>query len=223
MSQQTIPHNAPGTRVFPEFALIHGMASAEVAGLTDQQLDWTSEHWEWSKWSIRRQVSHIASVSPGWLLRRWGDQLFPKGYSELGELAEYSPSPASPEGRWLDERKYGEISELLAKLDQAMLLAHYVLTHETVASMRKKELPRRDTLPQWRQFANAHPNGVRWHPNDPNFSYLTLEATFRHLYFDAITHIYNIQRLKRAQGQTAVVEVPFEGYWALPDWDRSEP
>jgi len=249
MPQQTISDDAPGTRLFPQFTLIHGMASAEVAGLTDQHLDWTSDHWEWSKWSIRRQVSHVAAGSPGWLLRRWGSQLFPRGYSELGELAEYSTSPASPDwniadgwatspqlpgvripgasfmvqGRWLDESKYWEISALLKKLDHAMLLAHYVLARETVASMRKKELPRPDTLPHWRQFAQAHPSGVRWHPTDPNFSYLTLEATFRHLYFDAITHVYNIQRLKRAQGLIAVVEVPFEGYWALPDWDRSEP
>ena len=54
-------------------------------------------------------------------------------------------------------------------------------------------------------------------------SHLTLEATFRHLYFEIITHLYNIQRLKRAQGLTTRVEIPYEGYWALPDWDRTEP
>ena len=220
MSQQTIPNNAPGTRVFPQFALMHGMTSAEVAGLTDRQLDWTSDQWKWSKWSIRRQVSHIISTFSVWLLRRWGSQLFPNGYSELGDLAEYSPAP---EGRWLDESKYWNMPTLLGKLDQSMRLVQYILSSETAASMRKKELARPDTQPHWRQFAIAHPDGIRWHSTDPNFSYLTLEATFRHLYFGAITHIYNIQRLKRAQGLTAAVEIPFEGYWALPDWDRSEP
>jgi hypothetical protein len=34
--------------------------------------------------------------------------------------------------------------------------------------------------------------------------------------------MYNIQRLKRAQGLEAAIDLPFEGYWALPDWDRSE-
>ena len=32
-----------------------------------------------------------------------------------------------------------------------------------------------------------------------------------------------VQRLKQAQGMTTRVEVPFEGYWAQDDWDRSEP
>ena len=35
--------------------------------------------------------------------------------------------------------------------------------------------------------------------------------------------MYNIHRLKRAQGLAATVEIPSEGYWVLPNWDRSEP
>ncbi len=42
-------------------------------------------------------------------------------------------------------------------------------------------------------------------------------------YFEIITHVYNIQRLKRAQGLSPAVEVPKECYWVLPEWDRSEP
>jgi hypothetical protein len=54
-------------------------------------------------------------------------------------------------------------------------------------------------------------------------TYITLEASFRHVYYECITHLYNLQRLKRAQGLEAAVELPLEGYWQLPDWDRSEP
>ena len=43
------------------------------------------------------------------------------------------------------------------------------------------------------------------------------------MYFEFVTHLYNIQRLKRAQGLTAVVKLPGVGYWVLPGWDRSEP
>ena len=32
-----------------------------------------------------------------------------------------------------------------------------------------------------------------------------------------------IQRLKRAQGLSNMVEVPRVGYWALDEWDTSEP
>ena len=45
----------------------------------------------------------------------------------------------------------------------------------------------------------------------------------RHIYFEETTHLYNIQRLKKAQGLTAVVDVPRVGYWVVDGWDRSEP
>ena len=46
---------------------------------------------------------------------------------------------------------------------------------------------------------------------------MTLEATIRHVYFEETTHLYNIQRLKRAQGLPTVVDIPRVGYWVLPD------
>lgn len=217
MREQSATDDAPGTRLFPQFVRLHPMVSAEVADLTDQQLDWQSDRWEWS---IRRQVSHIAAFIPSWLLKNWGEQLFPEGLSQLGDLADYSLSPA---GSWLDETKYWAISALLEQVEQATQLAQYVLARETVGSMRQKELARPGMPPHWTQFARAHPTGVRWHETEPSFAYLTLEATFRYLYFEVITHLYNVQRLKRAQGLDGTVELPSEGYWALPDWDRSEP
>ena len=220
MREQSMTDDAPGTRLFPQFARLHSMVSAEVADLTDQQLDWESDRWEWSKWSIRRQVSHIAAFIPSWLLKSWGEQLFPGGFSQLGDLADYSPSPS---GSWLDETRYWAMPALLEQVEQAMQLAQYVLARETVGSMRQKELARPGMPPHWAQFTRAHPTGVRWHDTEPNVAYLTLEATFRHLYFEVITHLYNVQRLKRAQGLDGTVELPSEGYWALPDWDRSEP
>ena len=221
MDEQRLAGDSPATDLFPQYqSQLYEMVSAEVAGLTEQQLDWESDRWEWSKWNIRRQVSHIANLIPGWLLTRWGDQLFPGGFSELGELAEHSPSRT---GAWLDENQYWALPSILSKVDQAMRLAQHVLTRETVESIRRKEIPRPDTPPHWRQFEKVHPTGIRWHNTDPNFCYMSLEATFRHMYFETTTHLYNIQRLKRAQGLTATVEIPYEGYWALPDWDRSEP
>jgi hypothetical protein len=51
----------------------------------------------------------------------------------------------------------------------------------------------------------------------------TVEATMRHSYFEEATHLYNIQRLKRAQGLPTVAEVPKIGYWMVEGWDTSEP
>ena len=221
MAEMQMDDSSPATALFPHFGpALYSMVEREVQGLTDLQLDWKSDRWEWSKWSIRRQVSHMACFIPLWLLRRWGDILFPHGTGELGVLGETS---RSPDGSWLDEGRYWALPDLMEKLDHSMKLAQHVLASETVGSLREKGSYWPDTPAHWSQFAKAHPTGVRWDEANPTTCYLTLEATFRHLYYEVITHLYNLQRLKRAQGLAAVVDLPFEGYWALPDWDRSEP
>ena len=42
------------------------------------------------------------------------------------------------------------------------------------------------------------------------------------MYFELITHTFNIQRLKRAQGLETVVDLPWVGYYTLDGWDISE-
>jgi hypothetical protein len=66
----------------------------------------------------------------------------------------------------------------------------------------------------------AHPHGFAPSPTDPARWILSLEGTARHLYFEATTHLYNIQRLKRAQGLSVCVNLPRIGYYVLPGWDN---
>ena len=226
MANEPLPDDAPATELFPQYERgLHRMLADEVEGLTDEQLDWRSDRWEWSKWSIRRQVSHMATFVRRFLLHRWADQLFPHGTSHLGALAaDFSPSPS---GSWLEESRFWELPVLLEQIDISMRLAHHVLSGETAGSMRRKELslevPGPAVMEFWRLGTTAHPTGLRQDPSNPASICLTLEATFRHLYYEFITHMYNIQRLKRAQGLATTVEIPSEGYWVLPQWDRSEP
>ena len=51
---------------------------------------------------------------------------------------------------------------------------------------------------------------------------MQLEGSIRHVYFEEITHLFNIQRLKRAQGLPTVSDLPKVGYWTLGGWDISE-
>ena len=80
----------------------------------------------------------------------------------------------------------------------------------------------REATPQWLSMSRAHPHGITATGN-PASGTMTLEATFRHIYFEQTTHLFNIQRLKRAQGLKSVSLLPYVGYWTLDDWDRSEP
>ena len=54
--------DVPATYLFPAIEKkIYQMVEKEVAGLKDDLLDFESQRWGWSKWSIRRNLSHMAS------------------------------------------------------------------------------------------------------------------------------------------------------------------
>ncbi len=73
LSADELPDDAPATNLFPQFNnQLYQMISGEVHDLTDAQLDFESERWEWSKWNIRRNLSHMASGVCRWFWSRWG-------------------------------------------------------------------------------------------------------------------------------------------------------
>ena len=220
MIPDELPDHAPATDLFPQFGdELFWMVSTELAGLTDEQLDFESDRWEWSKWSIRRNLSHMASGDVRWLWGRWGDQLFPDGLPNGEELDSLM---ASPYDRRLDENLYWEPEAILEKLRLGLDLCQRVLAAETVESLRRKVIEG-GSSGLFGQYPQLFPGGLLPDAQDPSKVSITLEATFLHRYYEYLTHLFNIQRLKRAQGLTAVVEIPDEGYWSMPDWDRSEP
>ena len=224
MQTRNIPDESPATLLFPQFeSEIYLMAASEVEGLDEEQLDFESEKWGWSEWSIRRHLSHMASGDIRWFWQRWGRTLFPNGLPPgLPSPEEFDALTESKHDRRLDEDRYWSIEVILEKLRLGLDLAQVILSNETVGSMRTKESERTDDG-QWPWFYEAHHTGLRRDPHDHTRAWLTLEFTFRHRYFEHITHLYNIQRIKRAQGLTARAEIPMEGYLALPGWDLSEP
>jgi len=220
MSPNELPDNAPATDIFPQFSgELYVMVSGELAGLTDEQLDFESDRWGWSEWSIRRNLSHMASGDYRWLWQRWGQELFPNGLANGKEIDRMLDSPYD---RRLDEKLYWELDVLLAKLREALDFTWSVLEKETAGSCRTREIETNNGG-MWPGLMDAGYSGIRPHDSDSNKLYITLEATFRHRYFEYITHLYNIQRLKRAQGLAAYVKIPMEGYLALPGWDLSQP
>ncbi len=220
MNANDLPNDAPATNLFPQFSdQLYQMISFEVQDLTDAQLDFESEQWDWSKWRIRRQVSHVASGDFRWFWSRWGEDLFPEGLTNSREIEALLDSPYD---RRLDESKFWVLDDLLGILRKGFDFAWSVLSSETVGSMRSKEIESADN-DLWSGIRQANYTGIRLKPNHPGRIYISLEATFRHRYFEHITHLYNVQRLKRAQGLVPVADVPMEGYLALPTWDLSQP
>ena len=219
MQDPSPPDDAPATALFPACGQLPNLARAEVLGLSDQHLDWVSDRWEWSRWSIRQHVSHVVALVYLWLLERWGPQLFPEGVGLAGR--DYQTLLSVEHGLQLDERLFPDMAAIRPPLENAANLALQILRRETVASLRERTLIV-ELGPQWELLRKAHPTGIR-PTGEPGKWEMTLEATFRHLDFECIAHVYNIQRLRRAQGLIAVCELPHEGYITLPEWDRSEP
>ena len=217
MTPQSVPGASRATELFPEYADLYDLIAGELAGLTDEQLDWTSDKWEWAEWSIRRQLSHMASLLYRWLMVRWGDILFPNGEHGIADAEHVTNADFD---RALPRDRYWDLPVLLEKLNEAIGLAQQALDGKDVGFLRANSL-RYNLTPQWDIMIKAHPTGMS--PDaDPSQGEMTLEATFRHMYFEEITHLYNIQRLKRAQGLPTVVDVPEVGYWVQEGWDRSE-
>ncbi len=215
---QEIPDDAPGSAMFPEFGGLYALIEAEVDGLTDEQLDWTSERWGWAEWSIRRQASHMASLLFRWMLLRWGDTLFPDGEHGVEDLYGLAQSPTD---RALDASRYHDIGDILAKLQEGIALTQRVLAERNVGFLRSNTLTV-EYSPTRAQMNRVYPNTTSVDA-DAGTETTSLEATIRHMYFEETTHLYNIQRLKRAQGLPTVVETPPIGYHMLDGWDRSEP
>ena len=203
---------------FPEFETLYGLIANEIGALSDEQLDYTSDNWEWAGWSIRNQMSHMALLIPVWLVLRWGSTIFPLEDHEITNIKKITQSKSD---RRLDDDIYWEIDDLSRLLKQFINLAIKVLKDNSLEFMASKKIDR-DATPQWEMMAKAHPHGVT-SEGTPAKGSMTLEATMRHIYFEEITHLYNIQRLKKAQGLPINSVVPEVGYWTLEDWDRSEP
>lgn len=217
MSNPNIPDDAPAANLFPEFDGLYDLIAREVDGLTAAQLDFTSHKWGWSEWSIRMQLSHMASLTFRWMLLRWVDVLFPDGH-DVDDVAGMADSASD---RRLDDAVYHDIDVIMAKLREGIDLVRSVLSSHDAGFARSATIPY-GMDGAWVLMSQAHPTGLT--PGEGSSEgRMTLEATIRHVYFEETTHLYNIQRLKRAQGLPTVVDVPRVGYWVLPTWDRSEP
>ena len=217
MTQQHVTDDSPASVLFPEFDSLYDLIADEIHGLTDAQLDWTSDEYAWAEWSIRNQLSHMASLTYRWLLLRCGDNIFPDSNHGIEDVQSIANSPSD---RRLDDEKYWELPVILKMLDGGIRLVQQVLSERTVEFMRSHSVTS-EASASWDLMLRAHPEGIT-HSEDKTMRIMRYDAMVRHIYFEETTHLFNIQRLKRAQGLSTVSDVPKVGYWAVEGWDVSE-
>ena len=220
MDDMTLPNDDDAAAaLFPEFDTLYGLIEAEVAGLTEAQLDWTSDDYAWAEWSIRVQLSHMASLIYRWLLIRWGDVTYPDGDHGVEDVEGLG---ASPFDRRLDDTKYYDLPVIMEKLEEGVELTRRLLRERDIAFLRDNQVTN-PLFGSWDVMIQAYPQdgGVSLNLQSNEVT-MSLEGTMRHIYYEEITHLFNIQRLKRAQGLDTVSKLPRVGYWTIPGWDVSE-
>ena len=212
--------NDPDLGLMPPYARLIEWTEIEVAGLTDEQLDLDdlSPHKEWMWWSIRRQISHMAWDSLVFTYRRCGALLWPDG--DAPEPISWADHRMGPNGKWdrvLDEDKFWAIPDLIAKLAVGVGWLERVVAEQPIDILRA-DLTSVHATHFWKYATSTLPRGVEPDPDAPERLRYSLEASLWMVFYEILTHVRTIQRLKRHQGLELAQELPRVGYLRLPEY-----
>lgn len=213
-------HPDPAHVVWPDYQQFYTWLCHEVDGLTDAQLDFDSQDptQEWMWWSIRRQVSHMAWDLLIIAYKRCGTLLWPDCQAPSPiRWQDHTPLAAMKFDRRLDETLYWEMPVLLEKVQLGVTWISHVVATTPIATLRAMQTVRTGT-PFWHHVMQVIPRGVWVDSHNPKDVHYTLEASLWMLYWEVLTHLNTIQRLKRAQGLPPRIAIPREGYLTLPEY-----
>ena len=213
--------------LFPEFPQVVELYAQEIDGLPEEILERVREEKSWGLWSIRDQVSHVASLPYRWLLIRWGDILFGDHLPRDKKLFERF------DGRMMKNEYCPQIQDLIDVMRDSFALTWEVLGAETTESIRnERKISERvpqgmirpgtgEDVRQWRENVTlkAHRNGVWIDPEDTELFHFNLEYTFRHMLWEAYAHLKTIQMHKKEEHIEPLVNIPQDGYISVLRWD----
>ncbi len=216
----------PGRAIFPEYPAVAGMFAREVEGLSDAQLDAVRPEKSWGNWSIRVQVSHTAWAHYRWYIDNLGEMLFGENLPRDESLLDTGGGD-----RCLDAKRFHEMPDLLAALQDGTDLVWEILGGETLGSMREKVNVRRipgghqwssgDGLREWTENVTlkAHAKGFWRDETDPDLFHYDLEYVVRHTLWECYAHLRTIQAHKAEMGLPLRNEIPEVGYLKALAWE----
>lgn len=205
----------------PPYRRLIEWITTEVDGLTDEQLDLDdlSPENEWMWWSIRRQVSHIGWDSLVFTSRRCGSLLWPDG--DVPAPISWDDHLMGPDGaKWdrvLDEDLYWQIPDLIEKVEVGVGWLEQVVAEQSIEALRADVTSVRGTA-FWAYAITTLPRGAGDDPDKRGFLRYSLEASLWMVFYEMLTHVRTIQRLKTYQGIELAQELPRVGYLRLPEY-----
>jgi hypothetical protein len=119
--------------------------------------------------------------------------------------------------RLLDEDLYWELPDLLEKLEVGLGWLERVVADHPIETFRNDVTSVRGTY-FWEYAISTLPRGAGPDPERPGYLQYTLEASLWMVFYEILTHIRTIQRLKVHQGLSPVTALPRVGYLQLPEY-----
>jgi hypothetical protein len=205
----------------PPFRRIIEWITTEIEGLTDEQLDLDdlAPENEWMWWSIRRQISHIGWDSLVFTSRRCGNLLWPDANMPNPIVwADHVMGRGSAKwDRVLDEDLYWQVPDLIAKIEVGIGWLERVVAEQSIESLRSDVTSVRGTA-FWKYAITTLPRGASADPDRRGHLQYSLEASLWMVFYEMLTHVRTIQRLKSHQGLELAQELPRVGYLRLPHY-----
>ena len=219
----------PTVGAMPYYPHLLAWVKAEVEGLTEAQLDVDDQHpdREWRWWSIRRQVSHMAWDALIFPHRRCAALLWPDCHEPAPIVWEHHHlGPKMKYDRMLDADVFWQMPELLEKFELGLSWLQPVVTEQSIETLRSTRESVRGTH-FWRYVIQTLPRGAAADPEREGYIHYDLEGSLWMVFYELLSHIRTIQRLKRYQQLPLAVELPRVGYLRLPEYwgdtDRNGP
>ncbi len=199
-------------------------ALGELADFSEAQLDRTGEE-EWSRWSPRRQLSHMAYITTRWFMVLYGTTRLPWPLVDMSQFGTFINT--REDDRRFSSERYADIEWLHLRFSEACEAAALQVEKCTVEDLEENSLlfvftdssvvgaSEERSVDLWNRCMRCHPDGFTIDPNHTHGFRVTPLATLRHVLWDDLIHLRSIRLHREAMGLPFVYpDAPVGGYAA---------